>query len=46
MYYFLIKKGKQLYDWYKVTILESIQWEIEIYSWKVKLSIVKVFNKS
>ena len=41
-----IKKWEQLYDWYKVTILESIQWEVEIYSWKVKLSIVKVFNKS
>ena len=41
-----IKKWEQLYDWYKVTVLESPKWEIEIYSWKVKLPIVKVFNKS
>ena len=41
---YLIKKWERLYNGYSVTVLENIHWNVEIYSWKVNLTIVKVYS--
>jgi hypothetical protein len=40
-----IKKWEILYNWNKVIVYETEEWKLEIYSWKVKLEIIKVTKK-
>jgi len=40
-----IQKWEKLYNWNKVIVYETEEWDIEICSWKVKLEIIKITKK-